>query len=49
MECEKPTLERLKKRWQYLAVAQGPSSARGAVVIQALPRPHRGGGKRLEL
>src|SRR5579875_1746227 len=39
MECEKPTLERLKKRWQFLAVAQGPSSARGAVVIQALPRP----------
>ncbi len=32
------TLERLKKRWQFLAVARGASVARGAVVIQALPR-----------
>jgi ribonuclease P protein component len=31
-------LERLRKRWQFLAVARGKSAARGAVVIQALPR-----------
>jgi ribonuclease P protein component len=33
-----PTLERLRKRWQFLAVARGRSVARGAVVVQALPR-----------
>ena len=33
-----PKLERLKKRRQFLAVAQGRSSARGAVLIQDLPR-----------
>jgi ribonuclease P protein component len=31
-------LERLKKRWQFLAVAKGAASARGAVLIQALAR-----------
>jgi ribonuclease P protein component len=30
-------IERLKKRAQFLAAAQGPSCARGAVVIQRLP------------
>jgi len=34
-----PKLERLKKRRQFLAVAQGLSCARGAVLIQDLPRP----------
>jgi ribonuclease P protein component len=29
-------LERLKKRWQFLAVAKGRSAARGAVVVQML-------------
>jgi ribonuclease P protein component len=33
-----PKLERLRKRWQFLAVARGRSAARGAVVIQAMPR-----------
>ena len=34
-----PGLERLKKRWQFLAVAQGLSAARGAIVVQGLKRP----------
>ena len=33
-----PKLERLKKRWQFLAVAKGRSLARGAVLVQAAPR-----------
>jgi ribonuclease P protein component len=33
-----PKLERLKKRRQFLAVAQGLSCARGAVLVQDLPR-----------
>lgn len=33
-----PKLERLKKRWQFLAVAKGRSLARGAVLIQVMPR-----------
>ncbi len=31
-------LERLRKRWQFLAVARGLSAARGAVVVQGLER-----------
>ena len=31
-------IERLKKRPDFLACAQGPSCARGAVVVQARPR-----------
>ncbi|THD82518.1 MAG: ribonuclease P protein component [Phenylobacterium sp.] len=31
-------IERLKKRADFLACAQGPSCARGAVVVQARPR-----------
>jgi ribonuclease P protein component len=31
-------LERLKRRAQFLAVAQGRSAARGAIVVQALPQ-----------
>jgi ribonuclease P protein component len=31
----------LKKRAEFLACARGPSCARGAVVIQALPQPAR--------
>ncbi len=34
-------LARLKKRAEFLACAKGPSCARGAVVIQALPQPAR--------
>ena len=34
-----PILERLKKRWQFLAVAKGRAVARGAVLVQVLPRP----------
>jgi ribonuclease P protein component len=34
-----PSLERLRKRWQFLAVAKGLSAARGAVVVQGLARP----------
>ena len=34
-------LPRLKKRAEFLACAKGPSCARGAVVIQALPQPDR--------
>ena len=34
-----PPLQRLKKREQFLACAKGPSCARGAVAIQALPQP----------
>jgi ribonuclease P protein component len=33
-----PRLERLKKRWQFLAVAKGRSAARGAVLVQGQPR-----------
>jgi ribonuclease P protein component len=33
-----PPLERLRKRWQFLAVARGISAARGAVVVQGLER-----------
>lgn len=32
------TLERLKKRSEFLACAQAPSCAKGAVVVQARPR-----------
>ena len=32
-------LERLKKRWQFLAVAKGRSLARGAVLVQVAPSP----------
>ena len=39
MSPEPPKLERLKKRWQFLACAKGLSAARGAVVVQALARP----------
>ena len=35
---EKPILERLKKRPDFLAAAQGPSCARGAVVVQRRDR-----------
>ena len=31
-------------RAQFLACAKGPSCARGAVVVQALPQPERAGG-----
>ena len=34
-----PPLQRLSKRWQFLAVARGISAARGAVVVQGLERP----------
>jgi ribonuclease P protein component len=34
-----PPLQRLEKRWQFLAVARGISAARGAVVVQGLERP----------
>lgn len=37
--AQTPKLQRLKKRRQFLAVAQGLSCARGAVLIQDLPRP----------
>jgi ribonuclease P protein component len=33
-----PLIERLKKRSEFLACAQAPSCAKGAVVIQARPR-----------
>jgi ribonuclease P protein component len=33
-----PSLERLTKRWQFLAVARGISAARGAVAVQGLER-----------
>ena len=33
-----PKLERLKKRWQFLAAAKGRAVARGAVLVQARPR-----------
>ena len=33
-----PRLERLRKRWQFLAAANGLRAARGAVLIQILPR-----------
>jgi len=33
-----PPIERLKKRADFLACAQAPSCARGAVVVQARPR-----------
>ena len=34
-------IERLKKRADFLACAQGPSCARGAVVVQARPRTEK--------
>ena len=33
-----PAIDRLKKRSEFLACAQGPSCAKGAVVVQARPR-----------
>ena len=33
-----PPIERLKKRSEFLACAQSPSCAKGAVVVQARPR-----------
>ena len=33
-----PTIERLKKRSEFLACARAPSCAKGAVVVQARPR-----------
>ncbi len=39
-------LDRLKKRWQFLAVARGRSAARGAVVVQVLPRTDPAGPSR---
>ncbi len=36
-------LERLKKRAEFLAAARGPSCAKGAVVVQALPRDGQDG------
>ena len=33
-----PAIDRLKKRSEFLACAQAPSCAKGAVVIQARPR-----------
>jgi len=36
-----PRLDRLRKRVQFLAAAQGPSCARGSVMIQQLPQPGR--------
>ena len=33
-----PAIERLKKRPEFLACAQAPSYAKGAVVVQARPR-----------
>ena len=43
MDDEALKIERLKKRAQFLAAAQGPSCAQGAVVIQSLPNPDRSG------
>ena len=36
-------IARLKVRAQFLACAKGPSCARGAVLVQALPQPGRPG------
>ncbi|MBX3483940.1 ribonuclease P protein component [Phenylobacterium sp.] len=33
-----PSIQRLKKRSEFLACAQAPSCAKGAVVVQARPR-----------
>jgi len=33
-----PVLQRLTKRWQFLAVARGVSAARGGIVVQGLER-----------
>lgn len=38
MADARTTLERLKKRSEFLACAQAPSCAKGAVVVQARPR-----------
>ena len=38
LDTSPPRLERLRKRWQFLAVARGRSAARGAVLVQALAR-----------
>ena len=38
-----PPIERLKTRAQFLAAAKGRSAARGAVVVQSLPREGQGG------
>ena len=36
-------IDRLKRRAEFLAAAKGMSAARGAVVVQALPRPDQPG------
>ncbi|HEV2530369.1 ribonuclease P protein component [Phenylobacterium sp.] len=38
------TIERLKKRADFLACARAPSCARGAIVVQARIRPENGEG-----
>jgi ribonuclease P protein component len=43
LDDEAPKIERLKTRAQFLAAAQGPSCARGSVVIQRLAQPDRSG------
>lgn len=37
-KIDNPAIERLKKRAEFLACAQAPSCAKGAVVVQARPR-----------
>ena len=39
-----PAVERMRRRAEFLAAARGPACARGAVLVQALPRPERVGG-----
>ena len=41
MTDQPPTIERLRKRAEFLIAAQAPSCARGAVVIQRLHQPAR--------
>ena len=38
-----PIIERVRKRADFVAAARAPSCARGAVVVQALPRPDADG------
>ncbi len=41
-----PVIERLRVRAEFLAAAKGSACARGAVMVQALPKPERAGAPR---
>ena len=49
MDDEAPKIQRLRKRAQFLATAQGPSCARGSVMIQRLAHPDKAEPERAQI